>query len=77
MYKVVQKNKLHYMIQHSNGEYVYEIRKTGWVGLKADLPEYAKKNKRLAIHEVIFGCYDKAEAVKLCEKLNKEDKKDL
>ena len=63
------------MIQNSTGEFVYIVRKTGWAGLKADLPEYAKNNKRLAVYEARFGPYNKCDAVKLCEKLNKEEEK--
>ena len=71
MFEVVKKD-LYWMIKHSSGELVYYIRKTGWVGLKSDLPEYAQKNRRLAVHPIMFGHYDKVSAVKLCEKLNKK-----
>lgn len=72
MFEVVKKD-LYWMIQNSNKELVYIVRKTGWIGLKSDLPEYAKINKRLAVHPLMFGHYDKANAVKTCERLNKRE----
>ena len=69
MFKVILKN-LSWVIQHSNGELLHECKKLGWQGLKSDLPEI--KDKRIAVNPVMFGYYNKAQAVILCEKLNKE-----
>ena len=71
MFEVIRQ-EIYWLIKGPDDSLVHTITKTGWVGLKSNLPDYALSDKRMASHPLMFGYYDKAKAMKLCEKLNKE-----
>ena len=71
MYEVIRQ-EIYWLIKGPDGSLIYTITKTGWVGLKSNLPDYALSDKRMASHPLMFGYYDKAKAVRLCEELNRK-----
>ena len=71
MFNVI-KEDFYWVIQDSStGELVCKVEKTGQIGLKSNLPKL--EDKRMVIKPLMFGFYDKASAILMCQKLNKEE----
>lgn len=52
------------------GEFLYRINKTGEYGNKERIENALKNNQRLRYDMALFGCYNKMDAVRICEQIN-------
>lgn len=71
MFNVIKEDFYWVIKESSTGELVCKVGKTGQIGLKSNLPKL--EDKRMAIRPLMFGPYDTASAILLCQKLNKQE----